>query len=221
MKYATSIVVAFMLALTGSFTGAIAQAQQAPQQIPATLDQANRRAVVEAAAKMLRERYVFPDVGDQAARAIESALVGGGYNVLDQPAAFAQRLTEDLRAVAKDKHLGIRAPGAPTGTPPPVPVRAEGGVARADILDGNVGYIEIVGFPPPDAFNAPVNRAMAALQNTRALIVDVRRNGGGSPVTVSRLVSYFLRSGERVHINTFITRNPGTETFRSQDFWSE
>jgi C-terminal processing protease CtpA/Prc len=92
---------------------------------------------------------------------------------------------------------------------------------RADILGDNIGYIEIVGFPPPAAFNAPVSRAMTALQKTRALIVDVRRNGGGSPVSVTHLVSYFLRTGERVHINTFINRNPGTETFRSQDFWSE
>jgi hypothetical protein len=61
---------------------------------------------------------------------------------------------------------------------------------------------------------------MAPLQKTRALIVDVRRNGGGSPDSVSYLVSYFLRSGERVHINTFINRNPGTETFRSTDFFS-
>src|SRR5688500_984688 len=62
---------------------------------------------------------------------------------------------------------------------------------------------------------------MSALQATRALIVDVRRNGGGSPVSVAHLVSYFLAPGERVHINTFINRNPGTDTFRSQDFWSE
>jgi hypothetical protein len=210
-----------MLALTSSFIAAVTNVQQ----VSATLDDTGRRAVVEAAAKMLRERYVFPEVGDRAARAIEAALGAGGYNGPDQPGALAERLTVDLRAVAKDNHLGIRAPGAPTapaGTPPPgPPVRAEGGVARADILDGNVGYIEVVGFPPPAAFNGPVDRAMAALQKTRALIVDVRRNGGGSPVSASRLVSYFLRSGERVHINTFINRNPGTETFRSQDFWSE
>ena len=62
---------------------------------------------------------------------------------------------------------------------------------------------------------------MAALQKTRALIVDVRRNGGGSPESVSYLVSYFLRSSMPVHINTFINRNPGTETFRSTDFFSE
>jgi hypothetical protein len=218
MKYTTSILGAVMLALMGSFIAAVPYAQQTS----ATLNDTNRRAVVEAAAKMLRERYVFPDVGDRAALALESTLSAGGYDGLDQPGAFAQRLTDDLRAVAKDKHLRITAPGPRTGAQPAQPpVRAEGGVARADILDSNVGYIEVVGFPQPAAFNNPVYRAMAALQKTRALIVDVRRNGGGSPASVSHLVSYFLRSGERVHINTFINRNPGTQTFRSQDFWSE
>jgi hypothetical protein len=191
------------------------------QQVSPPLAEPTRRAIVEAAAKMLRERYIFPDVGAQAAQAIESALRGGVYDGLDQPAAFAQRLTEDLRAVARDKHLRVTAPGAPAAAPRPAPPRAEGGIALADILDGNVGYLEVVRFPPPDTFNAAVNRAMAALQTTRALIVDVRRNGGGSPITVSYLVSYFLGSGDRVHINTFINRIPGTETFRSQDFWSD
>jgi Peptidase family S41/N-terminal domain of Peptidase_S41 in eukaryotic IRBP len=218
MKYATSIVLAFMLALTSSLTGAIASAQQGPQQIPAALDNASRRAVVEAAAKVLRERYVFPDVGDKAARAIESALGAGDYNGLDQPPAFALRLTEDLRTIAKDKHLRVNAPGAPGGQPAPVPPRAEGGITRADILDGNVGYIEVVGFP--GSTNDPIDRAMAALQKTRALIIDVRRNRGGSPDAVSYLVSYFLRNAQPVHINTFISRNPGTETFRSADFFS-
>jgi hypothetical protein len=223
MKYANSIVVAFMLALTSSFIGAIASAQQVPQQnaaaLPASLDGANRRAVVEAAAKMLRERYVFPDVGDRAARAIESALGAGDYNSLDQPRAFAERLTDDLRAVAKDKHLRVTAPGpAPAGQPAAAPPRTDGGITRADILDGNVGYIEVAGFPGP---TDPMDRAMAPLEKTRALIVDVRRNGGGSPEAVSYLVSYFLRSAQPVHINTFINRNPGTETFRSTDFFSK
>ena len=216
MKYATSIAGAVLFAVSPFIV-----TSPRALQVPATLDETTRPAVVEAAAKMLRERYVFPDVGDQAARAIESALRGGAYDGLDQPGIFAQRLTEDLRAVARDKHLRVTAPGVPAAAPPPARPPAEGGVARADILDGNVGYIEVVGFPPPGAFTGPVNRAMAALQNTRALIVDVRRNGGGSPVTVSYLVSYFLRNGERVHINTFINRNPGTETFRTQEFWSE
>lgn len=206
-----------LAALPPSFIAAAPSAQQPSPQ----LTESTRRAVVESAARMLRERYVFPDIGAQAAQAIESALSGGEYDGFGQPGAFAERLTQDIRAVARDKHLRITAPGAPAAAPRPAPPRAEGGIARADILDGNVGYLEVVRFPPPDTFKPAVDRAMAALQKTRALIVDVRRNGGGSPLTVSYLVSYFLVSGERVHINTFINRNPGTETFRSQDFWSE
>ena len=143
-----------MLALMSVFIGPALYAQQAP----ATLTETSRRAVVEAAAKMLRERYVFPDVGSQAANAIESALGAGRYDEFDQPVVFAQRLTEDLRSIARDKHLRVSAPGAATAAPPRVAPRAEGGVTRADILDGNVGYIEVVGFPPPNAFNEPVKR---------------------------------------------------------------
>ena len=215
-NYTSAIVGVVIFALSTSIT-----TPTYAQQVPTPLNETDRRAVVESAAKMLRERYVFPDIGDQAAKAIESALGAGGYAGLDQLAALAQRLTEDLRTVAKDKHLRVSAPGAPTAAPARVPPRAEGGVTRADILDSNVGFIEVVGFPPPGSFNGPINRAMSALQQTRALIVDVRRNGGGSPVSVAYLVSYFLARGERVHINTFINRNPGTETFRSQDFFSE
>ena len=216
MKYAAAIIGGVLLAAASSVIAAVPSAQERS----ATLDEPTRRAVVEAAAKMLRDRYVFPDVGDQAARAIESALRDGAYNSLEQPAAFAQRLTEDLRAVAKDRHLRVTAPGVPVTAPRPTRPRAEGGIARADILDGNVGYVEVVAFPPPDAFISAVNRAMAPLEKTRALIVDVRRNGGGSPMTVAYLVSYFIRGGGRVHVNSFINRNPGTETFRTQDFWS-
>ena len=103
MKYVTSIVGGVLLAVASSFIAAVPSAQE----VSASLDQPTRRAVVEAAAKMLRERYVFPDVGDQAARAIESALRGGAYDRIDQPAAFAERLTADLRAVARDKHLRV------------------------------------------------------------------------------------------------------------------
>lgn len=191
---------------------------------PSTLDDAARRAVVADAAEALRDRYVFPDVGERAAAAIESALAAGSYDDLDEPWAFAERLTADLEAVAADKHLRVSGPGpAPSAEPdaaPSAPPRSEGGVTRADRLADDIGYIELVAFPPPALFKPPVDRAMAALADTRALIIDVRRNGGGSPVSVAHLVSYFLDSEEPVHINSFIWRNPGTETFRTEEFWS-
>lgn len=198
---------------------AIAHAQ-APGPAPAALDSAARAAIVHAAAQALKDGYVFPDVGARAAQAIESALAAGRYDHLSSPPAFAARLTADLQAVAHDKHLRLFAPGGPQ-LPPGVapPPRSEDGVVRADLLPGNVGYIEIVSFPPTDAFRPPLDRAMAALAKTRALIIDARRHGGGDPGAEAYLTGYFLKKGTApVAADRFIWRNPGTDTFRTQDF---
>src|SRR5262245_47962864 len=108
-----SVVGIVMVALTSLFVTAVTSA---PQLSPA-LNATDRGAGVAAAARMLRERYVFPDIGDQAARAIELKLGSGGYEGLTQVGAFAQQLTEELRAIARDKHLRVIAPGAPAAAP--------------------------------------------------------------------------------------------------------
>jgi catechol 2,3-dioxygenase-like lactoylglutathione lyase family enzyme len=182
-------------------------------------DATARRTVVETAAEALRSRYVFPDVGEKAAAALEAALAAGEYDEASDAPAFAQRLTADLMAVANDKHLRVSAFGQPMADPGAAPPpRNENGVARADRLVGNVGYVEIVGFPALQAFQAPFDRAMAALRDTRALIIDARRHGGGTPVSEAYLASYFVEAGQRVAVSKFITRIAGTDTYRTQDF---
>ncbi len=227
MHKSKSVRVAAVLAAAFVVVSEWSSAQEAPtgrggpersRAASATLEQASRSAAVEAAAQRLRERYIFPDVGEKAALTIESALADGSYDSLDQQADFAERLEADLFAVARDKHLRVRVPDIAqraSNRPP-----NEGGVTRADILDGNVGYIEMVGFPEPGWFDGPVARAMAALQDTRALILDCRRNLGGDPESVAHLVSYFVEGDKPVHVNTVVRRNPGTDTFRTQEFWS-
>jgi hypothetical protein len=190
------------------------------------LDAAARTAVVKAAADALRQRYVYPDVGRRAAEAIEAALAAGKYDEIVQPWAFAERLTADIRGVAHDKHLNVTArgpqpvPAAATGAPPPPPPRSEAGVTRSDRLPGNIGYIEVAGLAPLDAFKASVDKAMAALADTRALIVDLRRNGGGAPEAEVYLASYFLDPAKPLVVNTFVSRVPNTETFRTREFTS-
>jgi hypothetical protein len=197
-----------------------------PPPPPAPLDATSRTAVVNAAADALRQRYVYPDVGKRAAEAIEAALAAGKYDEIVQPWAFAERLTTDLEAIAHDKHMRVSARGpAPvvavaTGAPLGPPPRSDGGVTRADRLPGNIGYIEVVGLPGLDAFKPPVDEAMAALADTRALIVDLRRNGGGTPFAEVYLTSYLLDPAKPVAVNKIVWRNPGTETFRTQEFMS-
>ena len=198
-----------------------------PPPPPAPLDAAGRTTVVKAAADTLRERYVDPGVGRRAAEGIEAALAAGKYDEIVQPWAFANRLTADLQEIAHDKHMQVSARGpapvsavAAGGAPPGPPPRNDGGVARADRLPGNIGYIEVVGLPPPDVFKPPVDRAMASLADTRALIIDLRRNGGGTPFAEVYLTSYLLDPSKPIPVNKIVWRNPGTETFRTQEFAS-
>ena len=147
---------------------------------------------------------MYPDVGRRAAEAIEAALAAGKYDEIVQPWSFAERLTADLQEVAHDKHMRVSARGpapapaaAAGGAPPPgPPPRSEAGVARADRLPDNIGYIEVVGLPGLDAFKPPVDRAMASLADTRALIIDLRRNGGGTPQAEVYLIELLARSRE-------------------------
>jgi C-terminal processing protease CtpA/Prc len=65
------------------------------------------------------------------------------------------------------------------------------GVQKAERLDGNVGLLELAVFPPAAMGGDTVAAAMQVLAHTDALIIDLRRNGGGGD-TVSLVASYLF-----------------------------
>src|SRR5687768_10846563 len=77
----------------------------APQSVP--FDQTAVRKVNGSIAAELREGYVFPDRGAQAADALEKALAANAYAGVTDPAQFALQLTEQLRAITKDSHMRV------------------------------------------------------------------------------------------------------------------
>jgi hypothetical protein len=214
-----------LLASVALLAAPIAAQQPAPAQpgppvgsglAPTSLDAAARSEVVSNLGSALRQRYVFPETGERAAARIDAALAAGEYDRLSDPTIFAARLTADVAAVANDKHLAVNSMSAP---PPPPPAgalprpRVEAGIVRADRLAGEVGYIEVVGFPAEEAFKPVVDRAMAALRGSKALIIDMRRNGGGDPNSVAYLTSFLVASGTPTHLNDIVTRVPDTTDF--------
>src|SRR4051812_18531105 len=84
-----------------------ANAQPPQAAAPSTLSEPARQEVVAKLSGALRERYIFPDVGEKAAARISAALAAGQYSTLADPASFAARLQADIDAVAHDKHLRI------------------------------------------------------------------------------------------------------------------
>ncbi len=192
----------------------------------AALDDAARAGVVAKAAEALRNRYVYPDKGEAAAAKLEAQLAAGAYKDLTQPRAFADQLTKDLYEITKDKHLRASAPGpAPVpaaGAPPPAPPpKSEAGVIRTDRLAGNVGYIEVVGFPGPAAFTPVIDKAMATLADASAIILDLRRNNGGSAESDAYLSSHFTDPKKKSALNSVINRKPNTLEFTTHEYWAQ
>jgi hypothetical protein len=216
---------AFRIGLAFAAVAAAATALAQPAPAPPgpaqqTLDAAARQDIVSKLADGLRQRYVFPDVGAKLADAISANQKNGVYKDLVYPAQFASRLDADLAAIAHDKHLHVIAQGVQVGGPAPE-VHSEAGVVRADRLPGGIGYIEVIGFPPPGAFRPAIDRAMQSLAGSKALIIDDRRNHGGDPASVGYLVSFLTPAGKPLHINDIVVRTAGTETFTTQAFASQ
>jgi carboxyl-terminal processing protease len=68
--------------------------------------------------------------------------------------------------------------------------------ASARLLDGGIGILRILSFPGPDALSQ-FDQAVAQLEqaDVKALIIDVRGNGGGFYATANRVISRFVREG--------------------------
>lgn len=185
------------------------------------LDAAARTAIVARLSTELRSKYIYTVVGEKGAAAITAAADSGAYDrIVDLP-AFATRLTEDLRGVMTDKHLMVfDTTNRPASSVASMPA-GEAGIVRADRLPGGIGYLQIDGFANPWAFKPALDRAMAGLKGSRALIFDMRGNGGGDPASVSYLVSYLLSAGKRTKINSIVKRKAGTTELRRYSFFSE
>ena len=187
------------------------------------VDDGSRTAVVRELAKTLRERYVLPDVGGRAAAAIETRAAAGAYAGMDAD-ALGEALTRDLREVARDKHLAVgRRPAPPAGANDPESRREDEarrmardnfGVQKVEILPGNVGYLDLRFCPPAALGGETAIAAMSLLGNADALLVDLRRNGGGDPTQIALLSSYLFE--EPTHLNDLVWR----EGNRTEQFWT-
>jgi C-terminal processing protease CtpA/Prc len=88
------------------------------------------------------------------------------------------------------------------------------GFVKVEQLDGNVGYVKFNGFADVDFCGATASSAMNFVAASRALIVDLRDNGGGSPAMVAYVSSYLFST--RTHLNDLWTRRTGA----TQEFWT-
>jgi hypothetical protein len=159
------------------------------------LTAAIRSAVLDAVVARLESTYVDVEAAPSIVKAVRARQAALAYDGITNPAQFGEVVTRDLRSVNGDLHLGLRyAKGTPSGPrrgPFGDPRLLNFGMGRAEILDGNVGYLEITGFTGGEYEDAVVD-ALRFLSRTDAVILDLRRNGGGASDMSHFIFSHFL-----------------------------
>lgn len=176
-------------------------------------------ALIARLATEIRDNYVFPDKGAEAADMLERNALAGAYEGL-QGMELAQKLTEDLRELTKDRHFGVRpapAEAPEAGPAAATPARRSSPIRSVERLEGNIGYIDFRGFEMRASIEPRVHAMMSLLEGSDALIIDLRRNGGGDPETVQLLCSYLFDKESPVHLNSLYFR-PADET---TEYWTQ
>lgn len=207
-------------------------------QHPDQLSNATKNEVVHAVASQLQEHYVYADSAALMSNTVLQNLKKGKYRQITDPIIFAEQIQRDLRSVCDDKHLllqyhppQLRQSSAAQELRTPDPYQAikeiNFGFQRVEIRPGNIGYLNLQSFRA-DPVNGieTMKGALRFLEHTRALVIDLRYNGGGSQETATLLMGFLLN--KRTLVERFYQRrnNEYTEYWTQPDssfrkFWNK
>ncbi|MFE4106821.1 S41 family peptidase [Almyronema epifaneia] len=176
------------------------------------------------------ETYVFETVAVTLQQAIRDRLATGNYSEIQSASQLAEILTTQLQELSGDRHLRLYySPEplphlAPNTEPTPAELAQQRHLSslrnfdfnRVERLAGNVGYLELYGFEPPEFAGETAIAAMQFLSHTYALIIDLRHNSGGSPAMVALLCSYLLPEYPPLHLNDLYWRTDN----KTQQWWT-
>jgi tetratricopeptide (TPR) repeat protein len=207
------------------FSPFLLSAQEAAKK-PVELTKKERREVIKKINLLLKNNYVFPDKAIKIGNHLKTQVRKGAFKSLKDPDAFAKAVTNEMWSIFEDRHLRVRVR-------PPRRVQRQKrdplldgylqylkrkednyGFKTVKILEGNVGYLDFRYFGPVESCKNALASAMSFLVNTDAVIIDMRKNGGGSPGMVQLVCSYFF--DKKVHLNSLYWRR-GNYT---QEFWT-
>src|SRR2546421_418682 len=192
------------------------------------IDASTRAKAIDGAVAALNDTYVFPETAKKMEEAVRAHQQKGDYDAISDGDDFAKRLTDDFQAISHDKHLRVMfnpaaLPDFDNQKPDPKRdaeerkemERVNCGFKKAEILEGNIGYLKFDFFADPGVCGPTVVAAINFLANADAVIFDLRENGGGDPKMVAFVSSYLF--SERTHLNHPSTLN-GEVT---EQYWTD
>jgi hypothetical protein len=199
-------------------TAFAANAQNSKQLSALTTEE--RNSVIDTLIVKLNALYVYQDVANKMTEAVRKHQQRHDYDTITSREAFAKRLTADLHAVNNDGHLGVEYSPTPIGNESPEAPSEEVSNAfrkkwarnnfnfkKVEILDGNIGLLQLDTFFPADWIRDLAQSSMTFLANSDAIIIDIRKNHGFADGG-NLVASYFFK--EAVHYNDQYDRDAKT-----------
>ena len=157
--------------------------------------------LIKSIQELMVKNYIFLDKAEETNLHLDKLMATKYFDAIADPKDLAKALSLELQKITKDKHLNVAPP-----RPPRLPREntdfitrhleimdrfRSRGFGKIDVLEGNVGYVELKGFRREDI--PKVDAIMSYLSTADAIIIDLRENGGGNSLGLY-WSSYFLDS---------------------------
>ena len=154
----------------------------------------------------LKKNYHFKEQVTNVINKLDQNWKSGHYANLNKREDFTNELSKSLKEIANDNHLNFfyataeeareqeKGPNMPWGLINPKFLN--NGLNKVEILEGDIGYLRIQAFGAMDEI---LPAAFKFLSETRALIIDLRGNGGGM---LSNMAASYLLPEDSILINT-------------------
>ncbi len=192
-----------------------------------SFDENYKEQAIHSLSKLMNDFYIFPEIAKLTEEHLLTQLNEGHFNQFENDETFAAALTKSVQTINKDKHMRIRA-SRPYVAPENSSERmieerlyqinrsrkSNSGFSIVKIMEGNVGYLDLRGFAGLETGKAVADSYMKLMSRTDAIIIDLSKNGGGSPEMVQYLCSYFFN--QKLHLNSLYYREGNV----TQEYWT-
>ncbi len=186
--------------------------KKSPAETEHNLSEINKKEIIDSLIAKLEEFYIRPNaIGGLKTKLTENYNKGNYKNILN-PKQYASALTTDLLGISKDLHFNVMydeqwvndqlkskdALLQKTIKAQELLIAKKNnyGFRQAQILEGNIGYLEFSYFHDPAEGSETAAALMQFLSNSDALIIDLRKNNGGAMEMAQFISSYFFSNKE-------------------------
>lgn len=187
----------------------------------------DKRQIVQLISENLLETYIDLDFAKEMTSALKSNIKSNRYKSITNPNEFSKIVTQDLQKVSKDLHLKLsfepkKIAQKKRVMPEEMKIKRAQmmamrmaeinyGFTEVKVLNGNIGYLNLRMFADIKYAKYAATAAMSFLNNTNAIIIDLRTNGGGVPSMMQLLSSYFT-GAKPILLSNFYERKTNSKT---------